>query len=222
MEVKALYENRFAAAERARKVRVWAALWRGVFSRWVTPGDTVLDVGAGYCEFINVAVARRRIAVDLNPDTPRFAGSGVEVRNVSAADLGFLGDGEVDVVFTSNFLEHLPDKKAVAEVVKEALRVLRPGGLLVAMGPNIRFLADVYWDYYDHNVPLSDRSVRELLEAVGFEVRHLEPRFLPYTVKSRMPQWGWLVRAYLAMRPVSSRLFGRQFLIVAARATART
>jgi hypothetical protein len=83
------------------------------------------------------------------------------------------------------------------------------------MGPNIRFLADVYWDYFDHHVPLSDRSARELLEVTGFEIRHVEPRFVPYTVKSRLPQWAWLVRVYLALRPLSSAVFGKQFLIVA-------
>ncbi len=217
MELSELYGNRFSAADRARKVRIWAALWDHVFSRWVRPDDTVLDLGAGYCEFINSAAARRRIAVDLNPDTARLAAPGVEVHTASAADLAFLQDGEVDVVFTSNFLEHMPSKDVVTRVVNGAHRVLKPGGLLIVMGPNIRFLADVYWDYYDHHVPLSDRSICELLAMCGFEIRRVEPRFLPYTVKSRLPQWEWIVRAYLALRPFSSRLFGRQFLVTASK-----
>ncbi len=221
MEVSELYANRFAEAERARKIRIWATLWDRVFSRWIHPDDTVLDVGAGYCEFINASIARRRIAVDLNPDTARLAAPGVEVHTTSATDLGFLADGEVDVVFTSNFLEHMPGKDVVTEIVKGIHRVLKPGGTLIVMGPNIRFLADVYWDYYDHHVPLSDRSVCELLALCGFEVRSVEPRFMPYTVKSRLPQWDWLVRAYLALRPLSSALLGKQFLVTATKPAAR-
>lgn len=215
MELSELYGNRFADADRARKVRIWAVLWSRVFSRWVGPEDTVLDLGAGYCEFINAASARRRIAVDLNPDTARAAAPGVEVHSASAAELAFLGDGEVDVVFTSNFLEHLPSKDVLTKVVEAAWRVLRPGGTLVAMGPNIRLLPDVYWDYYDHHIPLSDRSVCELLAMCGFALERVEPRFLPYTVKSRLPQWDWLVKAYLALRPLSSAFLGKQFLVVA-------
>jgi SAM-dependent methyltransferase len=222
MELSELYSNRFAEADRMRKVRIWTALWKRVFSRWVRPEDTVLDLGAGYCEFINACVARRRIAVDLNPDTLRLAAPGVEVHKESASELTFLRDGEVDVVFTSNFLEHLPNKDVLTLAMKTAWRVLRPGGTFIAMGPNIRFLASVYWDYYDHHIPLSDRSVCELLIMCGFEIRRIEPRFLPYTVKSRLPQWDWLVRAYLALRPASSFVLGKQFLVIASKPEAST
>ncbi len=215
MELSDLYGNRFAAADRERKVRIWAVLWERVFSRWIRPEDTVLDIGAGYCEFINAVSARRRIAVDLNPDTAALAAPGVEVHTASAAELSFLADGQVDVAFTSNFLEHLPTKDILTQVVKAAWRVLKPEGLFIVMGPNIRFLADVYWDYYDHHIPLSDRSVCELLAMCGFSVEKVEPRFMPYTVTSRLPQWSWLVRAYLKLRPVSSAVFGKQFLVVA-------
>lgn len=217
MELSELYARRFTSADRAAKVRIWATLWQRVFARWIRPEDSVVELGAGYCEFINAVVARRRVAVDLNPDTVLAAAPGVEVHTASASELGFLRDGEVDVVFTSNFLEHLPGKDQVTEVVRSAHRVLRPGGLLIVMGPNIRFLADVYWDYYDHHVPLSDRSVSELLGSCGFELRRVEPRFLPYTVKGRLPSWDWLLRAYLRLRPLSSAVLGRQFLVVAAK-----
>jgi SAM-dependent methyltransferase len=175
----------------------------------------VLDLGAGFCEFINHAVARRRIAVDLNPETVRSAAAGVEVKAVSAAELGFLRPGEVDVVFSSNFLEHLDSKPEVSRVFDEVQRVLRPGGRIILMGPNIRYLADRYWDYFDHHVPLSHASICEALELHDFQLEHVEPRFLPYTVKGARLRWRFLVEAYLACRPLSSALLGKQFLVVA-------
>jgi SAM-dependent methyltransferase len=210
-----LYANRFDEAERAWKDQVWRILWRRVFRRWVPPDATLVDLGAGFCEFINHAEAKRRIAVDLNPETARLAAPGVEVRAASADQLGFLEAGEADVVFSSNFLEHLPSKEAVGRVFDEAFRVLKPGGRVVLMGPNIRYLPGKYWDYFDHHVPLSDRSVAEGLSLHGFLVEYLEPRFLPYTVKGSRARWGVLVEAYLALRPLSSALFGRQFLLMA-------
>jgi SAM-dependent methyltransferase len=215
MELATLYRQRFTEEDRVRKKAIWRALWDGVFSRYIRPSDTVLDLGAGYCEFINVAHAQRRIAVDLNPETAALAAAGVDVHTVAANDLNFLKDGEVDVAFTSNFFEHLPSKDVLVEVVHAVHRVLKPGGIFLVMGPNIRFLADVYWDYYDHHIPLSDRSVCELLATCGFAIQTVEPRFMPYTVKSALPSWGWLVRAYLALRPLSSAFLGKQFLVTA-------
>ena len=213
-DLEAMYANRFDASERAWKGQVWEILWERVFSRWVDAKGTLVDLGAGYCEFINHAVARRRIAVDLNPETTRTAAAGIEVRATSADDLGFLG-AEVDTVFTSNFLEHLPSKDAVSRVLGEVNRVLKPGGRFILMGPNIRYLADRYWDYFDHHVPLSDASLSEALVIRGFELQHVEPKFLPYTVKGARIRWRWLVHAYLALRPLSSAVLGKQFLIVA-------
>ncbi len=216
-ELEKLYANRFDERDRAFKDAVWQILWRRVFSRWVDPDATLLDLGAGYCEFINHAVARRRIAVDLNAETARTAAAGVEVRAASADDLSFLRTGEIDAVFTSNFLEHLPTKQAVSRVLAEVLRILKPGGRFILMGPNIRLLPGRYWDYFDHHVPLSDASICEALRLTGFRLEHVEPRFLPYTVKGTRLRWRWLIRAYLSLRPLSSGLLGKQFLIVAAR-----
>jgi dolichol-phosphate mannosyltransferase len=215
MDVKQLYRNRFDEAERVGKARVWDVLYRHVFERWIEPLDTVVDLGAGFCEFINAARASRRIAVDLNPDTGNFAAAGVEVHAASASNLGFLDAGAVNVVFSSNFLEHLPCKEEVSNVLREALRVLRPGGTLILMGPNIRLIPGVYWDFFDHQVALSERSLCEALTITGFDLVRVEPRFLPYTTRSALPQAPRLVALYLMLRPVSSSILGKQFLIVA-------
>ena len=50
-------------------------------------------------------------------------------------------DDAVDVVFTSNFLEHLKTKEECDAVLAEVLRILKPGGRFIIMGPNIRYLA---------------------------------------------------------------------------------
>src|SRR5688572_19193704 len=61
-----------------------------------------------------------------------------------------LPDDSLDVVFTSNFFEHLPDKLALKRAILEAARCLRPGGRLIALGPNIKLVNGSYWDFWDH------------------------------------------------------------------------
>jgi SAM-dependent methyltransferase len=211
--VRTLYRNRFNEKDLARKGRLWKILCEGFFQLHVL-GPVVLDVGAGACEFINNIQAKRRIAVDMNPDTEASAAEGVEVVRSGVDQMSFLSDGSVDTVFMSNLLEHLEGKSQVMTVLGEALRVLRPGGKLLVLQPNIRFVGMSYWDFFDHRVPLTDKSLAEAVRMAGFKVRNLIPGFLPYTTKSRFPQWGILVRAYLRL-PFLWRFFGKQAFLAA-------
>lgn len=216
-ELSQLYAARFDGGDLRFKAAMWEVLCERWFQRWVAPGATVLDLGAGSCEFINAIKAARRIAVDLNPDTKTFAATGVEVHGNFVTDIEAVGDAEVDVVFSSNVLEHMPDKATVLAALREAHRVLRPGGTLIVLMPNIRYLPGRYWDYFDHHTPLSHLSLAEAFELSGFRVTRSIPRFLPYTVKGRADMRVLpLLRLYLRL-PAVWPLFGRQMLLTASK-----
>lgn len=214
MVERALYDRRFDPLEREAKARVWEVLCRDFFQRYVEPTDTVLDLGAGFCEFINNIRCAAKWAVDSDEQVERHAAAGVNVRRGAADDLSFLQDATIDVVFASNFFEHMLSKDLVLSTLREARRVLRPGGRILILQPNIRFAYDEYWDFFDHHQPLSDRSMVEALEICGFDPTEVRPRFLPYTTKSALPQWPILVRLYLRVR-LAQRLLGKQMFIVA-------
>jgi SAM-dependent methyltransferase len=214
VELDKLYNQRFPETALAQKHAIWEVLCSDFFSRYVKPTDTVVDIGAGYCEFINNIRAGSKIAVDLNPDVRRFAASDVRVINESCTAIRELASNSVDVVFMSNFLEHLPNKELVLETFRESQRILRPGGRVMILQPNIRYLPGEYWDYFDHHTPLTERSLTEGLLLAGLEPTTVIARFLPYTTKSRLPQAPWLVRLYLKLSP-AWRLFGKQAFVVA-------
>jgi SAM-dependent methyltransferase len=214
--VQELYRHRFSAAERRAKDAVWSVIVGDFLQRWVRPQDAVLDIGCGYGEFLNHVRCARRVGIDMNPDSAAALDPAVEFHQGDVRDLSFLPDATVDVVFTSNLMEHLPSKGDVEAMVSEARRVLRPGGHFVALGPNLRFLTGEYWDFWDHSTPITDRSLVELLEHLGFVAVDVHPRFLPYTTRSSLPKARWLVRAYLKL-PLAWPLLGRQFLIRARR-----
>jgi SAM-dependent methyltransferase len=215
-ELAQLYGERFSAAELDSKRQLWEALCRGFFDRYVDPDDTVLDLAAGSCEFINACRARRKIAVDLNPDTVLHAAN-AEVVIAPSDDMRQIPSGSVDVVFTSNFFEHLPDKYALLRTLEECHRVLRPGGRLLVLMPNLRYVGARYWDYFDHHLPLTHLSLEEGVRLAGFTTQEIIPRFLPYTVKdSPVRVRGGMVRLYLRLRP-AWRLLGRQMFVVASK-----
>ncbi len=213
-DLAALYRHRFSETERRRKDEIWQVLCRHHFQKYVRADhDTVLDIACGLGEFSRHIAARRKIAIDLNPDARALLPAEVAFHLTPADDMSAVEPASIDVAFSSNFLEHLPSKPAVDRVLAEILRVLRPGGIYVAMQPNIRFCHDRYWDFYDHHTALSDRSCAEAFALAGFEIASLIPRFLPFSTKSALPTHPALVRIYL-MVPFAWRILGEQFLIV--------
>lgn len=213
-DVAALYRFRFEQAQLKGKMRIWQALCAGFFQSLVPQDSTVLDVACGYGEFINNIQSRQKFGIDLNPDTPSFLDPSVTFFQTRADQMTDIATDSIDVAFTSNFLEHLESKTACDQVLREVLRVLRPGGRFIVMGPNIRYLAGKYWDFYDHHLPLTNTSLEEGLTINGFRVVRNIAKFIPYTTQSVLPQHPLLVRLYLRL-PFIWRLFGKQFLLVA-------
>lgn len=211
-ELQRIYSARFAGKTDYR-TRVWRVL-APFFGQWFPATGIVLDLGAGYCEFINNAAARVKYAMDLNPAVHERAAGDVTVFQQDCASTWPFPEGELDAVFTSNFLEHLPDKAALSAVLSHAYRGLKPGGRFIAMGPNIRYLPGAYWDFFDHYVELTELSLSEALSNRHFDIEYRVARFLPYTMSHGRQYPIWLLRSYLAM-PLVWRIFGRQFLVVA-------
>lgn len=210
--LRTLYASRFSG-EGAQRDDIWQVLCADFFQRWVPPGSTVLDLAAGHCEFINNIRASRRIAVDLNPDVAVRAAPGVETHVACSDDLSKIADGDVDIVFCSNFFEHIT-RDAILATLTEARRVLAPGGRFLLLQPNVRYCARDYWQFFDHITPVDDRAMVEAFTATGFRVTTNIPRFLPYTTKSRLPSGPGLVRLYLKV-PLAWRVLGAQAFMVA-------
>ena len=211
-ELPRQYERRFAAQEDYRG-RVWRVLVDAVFQRYIPASGAVLELGCGWGEFINQARAARRIGMDLNPESRRHVEDSVEFLYQDCSEPWPIDDGALDAIFTSNFFEHLPDKASLSRTLRHALQSLKPGGRLICLGPNIRYLHGAYWDFWDHYIPLTDKSLVEALELAGFEIERCIPRFLPYTMSRERNPPLWTLQVYLHM-PFAWPLFGKQFLVI--------
>jgi SAM-dependent methyltransferase len=210
-----LYATRFPEADRGAKDAIWQVLCPHFFQRYVGRDDVVVDIGAGFGEFLRHIRCRRRIAVDVERLSGRMLPPGTEEVFTPSHRLSeHVPANSVDLVFCSNFFEHLPDTSTFLATLKEIHAVLRPGGRLMALQPNIRLVGGAYWDFVDHHLPITDRSLVEACQSLGFEIVEVIPRFLPYTTRSAIPQSPWLVRLYLAIRPVWW-LLGKQTFLVA-------
>jgi hypothetical protein len=152
----------------------------------------------------------RRIALDVWPGFTQFLAPDVQAVVGPVTDLNFLADGSVDFAFASNLFEHI-SQAAFAQVLDGLRPKLSDRGTLNILQPNYRYAAREYFDDYTHVAIYSHISLADFLTANGYEVLQVVPRFLPLTVKSRMPVSPWLIAAYLAspIKPLGKQMFIR-------------
>lgn len=209
-----LYKLRFSTEELPRKNQIWKTLCSNFFQKFINPNSTVVDIACGYGEFLNNIVCEKKIAVDLNPDAKKYLNEGIEFHNCLATNLGDVVKGTADIVFTSNFLEHLPNKATLDEFLDQVLISLKSGGKYLILGPNLRYLPGQYWDFYDHHLGLTDQSLSEALRLKGFDIELCIKRFLPFSTQGALPTHPMLVKLYLLL-PIFWPIFGKQFFIIA-------
>lgn len=209
-----IYRNRFSEKELIEKQKLWKILIDDVLQKYIKANDSVADVGGGECLFINNIKCGKKYVIDLNPDTKRHANKDVIVINERADNISAIPDRDIEVVFVSNFLEHMRDKDELEKVIAEIKRILVLNGLLLIIQPNIRYAYKEYWDFHDHYIPISDKSLAELLRIKKFQIKACYPKFLPYTTKSRFSRFSLLLKIYLRT-PFLWRIVGKQLFIVA-------
>ena len=211
-----IYGERWTKTELARVRDVWGVLVREYFQQFIPRDGAVLDVGCGFCHFLNAVDARERVGVDGNPASARYASDGVRVHVVENLLLEDLPERHFDFIFVSNVLEHLENSTRVVALIARCAELLTDRGRLVILQPNFRLTGARYFDFIDHKTVLTDASVREALALADLDLEKEVVRFLPYTTKGKLPTLPALVSLYLKLKP-AWLLLGKQSLFVARR-----
>lgn len=214
-DLQNIYNIRFSNLEEYRK-RVWKILVNEYFKKYIKGSDCVLDLGCGYGEFINNVSCSELHAMDLNPDSRKHLHDNVHFHQQDCSQTWNIEPEKFDLIFSSNFFEHLPSKQSLESTILNAQRALKPKGKIIALGPNIAVLKGKYWDFWDHHVALSDQSISELFEIFEFNVEKIVPKFLPYNMVRVNKKPLFMVSLYLKV-PFLWKLFGKQFLLVASK-----
>lgn len=214
IDISNLYNDRFDSKEQIDKNKLWKILCENFLQKYIKNTDVVLDLGAGYCEFINNIQCHTKYAIDLNENITKFASKEVQVYQTSSTDLSCIKNELIDIVFTSNFFEHLKDKDDIIKTLKEIYRVLKKGGKILIIQPNIKYAYREYWDFFDHYTPISHVSLIEALRNVGFKIKEVKAKFMPFTTKMRIPKQRWILKIYLRISWLQ-KIFGKQAFILA-------
>lgn len=223
-----LYATYYSPEMRQIQDQVWQVLCSKFFARFlphIPPYEVnnlpngkgvLVDLAAGGCNFINnIHSGMEEYAFDINPDVKGFAREGIKVVVDQIDNLAdHFEEGSVSVFFESNFLEHI-DRDTIINLFKTQHKLLREGGEIWILTPNIRYFHGAYWDLFDHITPLTERSLITLAKSLGYKVKVVVPKFIPgQLMYTKKPKWPWLVALYLKLMPVSGWFFGEQSFII--------
>lgn len=214
-DVQKLYNIRFQSDEKRKKDSLWKEICSYLETFLPKSVKVIVDIGGGYCDFINnINCDCRKIVIDLNPDTKVYAKKGVEVLTDNFLNLPqHLESNTVSLFFMSNFLEHI-SKDDINSLFQIQYDLLKPGGEVWILTPNIKYVGGKYWDFFDHITPITEKSLIEAAVLHGFHLKKCISRFLPFTTKSRLPQSAMIVKMYLKLMPFSGYIFGEQSFLI--------
>ncbi len=170
----------------------------------------LLEIGCGRGEFLKgfkqaglevMGVDMCRSALDFSPDLD------IRVCMLGQEPMPF-EDGFFGVVYSKSVIEHIADP---AVYMKEALRVLRPGGLLITMTPDWESCHELFYDEFTHVRPytvnglkllygdyrLGDIMVEKFYQLpivwqypwLKYICRIIAP-FVPIRTKAKFPRWS--------------------------------
>ena len=195
-------------APRADRDRVWGAVVRYLQRRYIPSDAAILELGAGYCVFINQVRGREKTALDRSEVVKQHAAAEVRALVQSCTDLSNLPQGHFDVVFASNLLEHLtlPESGATLDQIRN---VLKPGGRLILIQPNFAYAYRKYFDDVSHVQVFTHVSIADFLKMHSFKIQEIKPKFLPFSMRgTRAPTFPWLVNLYLnsPIKPLAGQM----------------
>ena len=204
------FETRYAP--HPDRNRVWKAICE-YLQPFIPPQSIVLEVGPGYCDFINQIQAGGKYAVDVNPDVARMCGPDVRFLQATPLESIDLPPNSVDVVVASNLLEHLSPQQC-SNLFDRFDDLLTASGRVIVIQPNYFYSYRRYWDDFTHVRAFSHVSLSDFLVSRGYRLIRVEKKFLPFSFKSLLPKSYWITKLYLASfwRPL-----GAQMLVVAQR-----
>jgi hypothetical protein len=172
------------------------------------PCRLAVELGPGFCDFINQLRAEKKVALDHNPITARYVASNVELILCDAASLEGIEPGSADLIFASNFLEHLSAEQ-LDTLLPRIRAALTDRGRFITLQPNYAKNPEHYFDDPTHVTIFTDASLPKVLERHGFVVEKLVAGLLPFTMNSVLPKTGILTRAYLASpwKPLAGQMY---------------
>lgn len=212
MSNQSYFKSRFSFQKERKSV--WKIL-TDYLQKEILCESKILDLGAGYCDFINNIQGVEKHALDIFEGIKEYAKKDVQVHIQSAVEMSKFSNEYFDIVFTSNFFEHL-SREELEKTIIEVVRILKKKGKLIIIQPNFKYAYREYFDDFTHRLIFTHVSLCDFLKSQGLEIKKVVPKFIPFSMKSKLPKMPFLIKLYLWL-PIKP--FARQMLLIAEKVT---
>jgi SAM-dependent methyltransferase len=168
-------EKKLTSLGGARRTRIERSRL-GLLAKHASIPGPMLEIGPGQGTLAALAIAAgwEYSAVEPSPLlAERLRAEGLNVVQAWTPPVPAT-DASCGVLYADQVLEHMSGIDAARAFVAEALRVLRPGGVVFIVVPDYLKERGFFWDIdYTHNFPTTERRVRQLLYDGGFEIERV-------------------------------------------------
>ncbi len=139
-----------------------------LFKRYgMKAGDKLLEIGCGRGEFVTAFqdLGLECHAVERSEYSLREL-KHIEIKkaDISKERLPY-DDNVFDIVYHKSLIEHLYNPE---NLMKETLRVLKPGGRVIILTPDWASQMKVFYEDFTHSKPYDVTSIADLLRVCGF------------------------------------------------------
>ncbi|MBF0515815.1 MAG: class I SAM-dependent methyltransferase [Nitrospirae bacterium] len=184
---------------------------------YIPAESKVIELGSGYCDFINNIHAIERYALDGYLDPNKYTAEGIKCFFQLITDAVDLPDDYFDTVFASNLLEHLHSNELdhFSALVR---RILKPHGKLILIQPNFYYAYREYFHDFTHRLIFTHISLADYLKSKDFTIHTVRKKYLPYSLTSRvaaavpLPLFRAALKLYMSL---PFKPLGRQMLVIA-------
>jgi SAM-dependent methyltransferase len=165
-------EKQLTGAGAARRGKIELARFGMVSTLVKAPAD-FLEVGPGQGAIADLAREAGYRYAAVEPSTilcDQLRARGIDVTEAFTPPIP-ADDASMDVIYADQVVEHMSGIDAARAWVAEALRILKPGGVLFVVVPDYLKERGFFWDIdYTHNFITTERRMRQLLYDGGFDV----------------------------------------------------
>lgn len=133
----------------------------------------ILEIGCGRGEFLNefYISGLDSYGVDISDFSKKYFPNLKFIKTDLENEKLPFNDNFFDVIYSKSLIEHFyyPEK-----VFKEAYRVLKPGGIIITLTPEWKYIYKTFYEDYTHRVPFTKESLRDIHKIHNFKQVEVE------------------------------------------------